>query len=378
MLKMGALLAARHSAEEFVGSSVVSLVNRSDVRRSPGPYTHGVRVEVPCVGLIANPASGHDMRRLISGASVFTNTEKVHVVRRLFSGFGAVGVARVLVMPDSAGLSLGISRAAAQHRPQLAGPWPDIEVLEFEQRNSAVDSMIAAQEMVARGVGALVVLGGDGTARAVASACGDTPMLALSTGTNNAFGITVDGTVAGLAAGLVSTGACAVAEACYRAKKLIVRHGQHTEIALVDMAVIDQDRVGARAVWDPGLVRELAVTFAEPHAVGLSAVAGAVSPCGRREPFGRLLRMGDGRTVLAALAPGLMRSVAVAEHAALPPRQPMELSTSHGVIALDGEREIVFHAGGPRPTVELSLHGPLVIDVEATMALAARRGLLVR
>jgi predicted polyphosphate/ATP-dependent NAD kinase len=318
------------------------------------------------------------MRRLISGASVFTNTEKVHVVRRLLSGLGAVGVTRVLVMPDSAGLSLGISRAGEHHRPQLTGPWPEIEVLEFEPRNSAEDSVIGAQKMVARGVGALVVLGGDGTARAVASACGDTPILALSTGTNNAFGITVDGTVAGLAAGLVSTGACAVAEACYRAKKLIVRLGERTEIALVDMAVIDQDRVGARAVWDPDLVRELAVTFAEPHAVGLSAIAGVVSPCGRRELSGRLLRMGDGRTVLAALAPGLMRSVPVAEHAALLPGQRVALSTSHGVVALDGEREMVFHANGPRPTVELSLDGPLVIDVEATMAMAAQRGLLLR
>jgi predicted polyphosphate/ATP-dependent NAD kinase len=330
------------------------------------------------VGLIANPASGHDMRRLISGASVFTNTEKVHVVRRLLSGFGAVGVSRVLVMPDSAGLSLGISRAAAQHRPELTGPWPAIEVLELEQRGSAADSVHAAEEMMARGVGAIVVLGGDGTARAVASACGSTPLLALSTGTNNAFGITIDGTVAGLAAGLVSTGACAVPEACYQAKELIVRHGAVTEIALVDMAVIDQDRVGARAVWDPGLVLEVAVTFAEPHAVGLSAIAGAISPCGRREPSGRLLRMGEGRTVLAALAPGLMRSVAVADHAALLPGQPVELSTSHGVIALDGERELVFHADGPRPTIELSLAGPLVIDVEATMALAAERGLLIR
>jgi predicted polyphosphate/ATP-dependent NAD kinase len=330
------------------------------------------------VGLIANPASGHDMRRLVSDASVFTTTEKAHVVRRLFSGLGAVGVVRVLVMPDSSGLSLGISRAAEQHRPELTGPWPVIEVLEFQQHNSVADTAIAAQEMVARGVGAIVVLGGDGTARAVASACGDTPMLALSTGTNNAFGITVDGTVAGLAAGLVATGSCAVAEVCYRAKKLIVRQGNRIENALVDMAIIDQDRVGARAVWDPGLVRELAVTFAEPHAIGLSAIAGAVSPCGRREPFGRLLRIGDGRTVLAALAPGLVRSVHVAVHAALLPGYPVALSTSHGVIALDGEREMVFQANGPRPTVELSLDGPLVIDVERTMTLAAERSLLDR
>jgi predicted polyphosphate/ATP-dependent NAD kinase len=318
------------------------------------------------------------MRRLISGASVFTSTEKVHVVRRLFSGLGAVGVARVLVMPDRAGLALGISRAVEQHRPQLTGPWPHVEVLDFEPSSSAADSAIAAQEMVASGVGALVVLGGDGTARAVASVCGDTPILALSTGTNNAFGITVDGTVAGLAAGLLSTGACAVAEVCYRAKKLIVRHGERTEIALVDMAIIDQDRVGARAVWDPDLVRELAVTFAEPHAVGLSAIAGTFSPCGRREPSGRLLRMGDGRMVLAALAPGLMRSVPVAEHTVLLPGQPVELSTAYGVIALDGEREMVFAPDGPRPTVELSLNGPLVIDVEATMAHAALHSLLVR
>ncbi len=55
-------------------------------------------MEVPCVGLIANPASGHDMRRLISGASVFTNTEKVHVVRRLLirtgSALGLYGIRR--------------------------------------------------------------------------------------------------------------------------------------------------------------------------------------------------------------------------------------------------------------------------------------------
>jgi predicted polyphosphate/ATP-dependent NAD kinase len=318
------------------------------------------------------------MRRLISSASVFTTTEKVHVVRRLLSGLGAVGVARVLVMPDSAGLSLGISRAFEQHRPHLMGPWPDVDVLDFALRDSAEDSVIATQEMVVRGVGAIVVLGGDGTARAVASACSDTPMLALSTGTNNAFGIGLDGTVAGLAAGLVAPGACAVAEVCYRAKKLIVRHGERTEIALVDVAVIDQDRVGARAVWDPDLVREMAVTFAEPHAIGLSAIAGAIRPCGRREPSGRFLRMGDGQTVIAALAPGLMRSVPVAAHAALLPGKPVELSTPHGVIALDGEREMVFHANGPRPTVELSLDGPLVIDVEATMALAATHNLLVR
>ena len=55
--------------------------------------------------------------------------------------------------------------------------------------------------MRAAGVEAIVVLGGDGTHRVVAKACGDAPLCALSTGTNNAFRELREATVAGLAAG---------------------------------------------------------------------------------------------------------------------------------------------------------------------------------
>ena len=53
---------------------------------------------------------------------------------------------------------------------------------------------------------AVVLLGGDGTMRAAAPGLGDTPMLALSTGTNNAFPIMMEATVAGMAVGLIATG----------------------------------------------------------------------------------------------------------------------------------------------------------------------------
>ena len=53
--------------------------------------------------------------------------------------------------------------------------------------------------MVERDVAAIVVLGGDGTHRVVAAHCGDIPLLALSTGTNNAFPELREATVAGLA-----------------------------------------------------------------------------------------------------------------------------------------------------------------------------------
>lgn len=331
------------------------------------------------VGLIVNPASGHDLRRLVSGASIATNTEKVATVRRLLAGLGAAGVERVLVMPDATGLSLGIERAAEHHRPDRDGPWPAISFLGIDVTHTVADTRAATAALVALGARAVVVLGGDGTARAVAAEIGRTPLVALSTGTNNAFGITTDATVVGMAAGLVATGRCPVAEGCRRAKRLDVEIGDRCELALVDVAVVDEATVGARAIWDPAAVRELAVTFAPPTAVGLSAIVAAVDPCTRSEPAGRHLVLGpSGRRVWAPVAPGLVRPATVAECVVLEPGRRREVRAGRGVLALDGEREIVL---GPRSgpvALTVSVDGPLVIDVPAVMRIAADRSLLDR
>ena len=69
-------------------------------------------------------------------------------------------------------------------------------------------------------VGAVVVLGGDGTCRDVAIGWPDAPLIAISTGTNNVFPSTVDGTTAGVAAGLVATGAVPVDTVGRQAKRV--------------------------------------------------------------------------------------------------------------------------------------------------------------
>ncbi len=327
-----------------------------------------------CVGLIANPASGHDVRRLISGASIATNLEKLNVVRRLLAGLGATGVDRVLMMPDVSGLTLGVERAAAQHRIDRDGVWPEVEFVRMDVLQTADDTRSATTAMVAGGVGAIVVLGGDGTARVVASVIDDTPLLALSTGTNNAFGVMADATVAGLAAGLIASGRCAVAAGCRRAKRLEVRIGDRVDLALIDVAVVDVTDVGARAIWEPDALREIVVTVAEPGAIGLSAIVAAVAPCARDDTAGRYVVFDpSGRAVVAALAPGLVRSVGVAEATTLDPCEPLRLRSSSGVLALDGEREVVLSGEEP-PLVTLSPDGPLVIDVPAVLRLAAARG----
>ena len=56
------------------------------------------------VSIIANPASGKDIRRLVAHGSVFDNQEKVRIVRRLLLGMERSGVEEVLYMPDAFGI----------------------------------------------------------------------------------------------------------------------------------------------------------------------------------------------------------------------------------------------------------------------------------
>ena len=136
----------------------------------------------------------------------------------------------------------------------------------------------------------IVVLGGDGTARAAAAPSGDVPLLPLSTGTNNAFPEMWEATVAGTAAGLLATGRVSAGEVTHRCKALHVRAGEAHEIALVDVCVTTVAHVAAKALWQPATLRELYCTFAEPHAIGLSSIAGLLHPVARTDSHGVAVR----------------------------------------------------------------------------------------
>src|SRR5260370_1180143 len=137
---------------------------------------------------------------------------------------------------------------AGRHRRQ-DGPWPEVEFLDGHPfRQTAQDTVDAVRRMVAGGARVVVCLGGDGTARVTASAAGDVPMLALSTGTNNTFPVVREATIAGLAAGLVATGIVPADGVANRAKLLEARVGDRVETALIDVAVSTERHVGARAV----------------------------------------------------------------------------------------------------------------------------------
>jgi predicted polyphosphate/ATP-dependent NAD kinase len=314
------------------------------------------------VGLIANPAAGRDIRRLVGLASVVPNHEKVAVVRRVLAGLVAAGVAEVLYLPDPA----GIVRAA------LDGVAPGLRAraLEMAIDGTAEDSTLAARLLAAAGVGAIVTFGGDGTNRAVAAGSGDVPLVAISTGTNNVFPTMIDGTVAGLAAGRVATGAVDRRHVVKQAKVVQVVADGILEFALVDAAVCLDRFVGARAIWDPSRILAIVLARTEPWAVGLSSIGGQLSPVGVDEPAGLYVEIGSGPSVRAVIAPGLVLEVPIRSYRRLALEETVELPVA-GTIALDGEREL-YSTGRARAWV--AARGPAVVDIRAALANGGRDG----
>ena len=323
------------------------------------------------VGIIANPAAGKDIRRLVAQGRVVSNQEKSNTLRRVFAGLAAMGVERVLVMPDLSGLSRA---AIAENRDRMSIDYVDMPVADSQS-----DSTSAARAMSESGAGCIVTLGGDGTNRVVAKGCGETPLAAISTGTNNVFPQMVEGTLAGLAAGAVATGRAPAELACRRSKKLdVFIDGKLADIALVDAAVTSQSFVGARAVWDVGSLVELYLTRAEPASIGLSSIGSRVRSIGIDAQEGLYLRLrGESspseRVVRAPVGPGMILDIRVAEWAALRPGQRRMVQPGGGTIALDGEREVELLPGR---TVEIGLNsnGPRVLDFVRTHELLAGSG----
>lgn len=332
------------------------------------------------VGIIANPASGRDIRRLTAKATVFPTVEKANMIQRVLSALGVLGVGKALMMPDMTGIAAAVKRAIRAHGADTGMPWPELEFVDMPITESVLDTFSAVARMVDQGVKVIVVLGGDGTHRAVAGCCGSIPITTLSSGTNNAFPDLREATIAGFATALVASGRIPDFEATRTNKRLVVSCGTQTEIALVDACITRHLHVASRAVWQPEAMAELFVAFAEPDSIGLSSVAGLLNPVSRDDCCGLHVTFADrpgGTSVplLAPIAPGLILQVNVAGCRPLEAGVPVELHGRQGTIALDGEREIEF---GPADTVKvwLDLEGPRTIDVARTMRLAAQRGLL--
>lgn len=329
---------------------------------------------VSTVGIIANPASGKDIRRLVAHGTVFDNMEKVSIVRRIILACDAVGIKRILYMPDYYGIVPKALRGiGSRERVRLR-----VEAVPMELTGTQADSQTAAALMCRECCGCIVTLGGDGTNRMVAKGSGDIPLVPVSTGTNNVFPSMLEATPAGLAAAVTALGI--VPESVFRAKRLAIRkEGVVEDIALVDAVVLDEPFIGARAVWHAENIEQAVLTRGEAHNIGIASILGGVRPVRQTDPFGAALRFGppgsgkDGKTVVVPIAPGLFRKINIVSLKSLPLGHCVPVRDTPCIIALDGEREVIFEKG-EEGDICLDLGGPLVTDARQALRHAAEQG----
>jgi hypothetical protein len=299
-------------------------------------------------------------------------------------GLQAVGIRRVLAMPDSSHLA---ARARDDAHLSLV-----MDLLAMPTFHTEEDTVRAAATMAEMGVACLVTLGGDGTNRAVAKGCTSLPLVAISTGTNNVFPSMVEGTLAGLAAGLVARKQVDLERVSVVSKTLeLYLDGQYRDLALIDVALSRERFVASRAIWDLNTIYEVFLTRAEPASIGLSAVGARLQPVSLEDEGGLYYRLaasppnplsisdgegagGEAITVLAPIAPGVIPLVPIAHWRRLATDERIAVERRHCTVALDGERTFSVTPGQTLEVV-VTRNGPRVVQVEAALREAAERGL---
>ena len=324
------------------------------------------------VGLVANPASGKDIRRLAGKASVFDNREKLAIVRRAVIGAIAAGARRFVYMSDSHGI---VKQAIAETTIPRGVRF---EALPSSGTASAMDTIVAAEQMAQKDCAVVLVLGGDGTNRAFVRGWRDATLVSLSTGTNNVFPVMAEATVAGMALGLIAAGKVASRLVATQAKVIDVDiEAEEQDIALIDAVITRDAFIGAKALLDPSQLKEALLCRAEPAAVGITSLGGLVRPVSDKDDFGlHLTFTKGGRQLLAPMGPGMFAKVEIGKTRLVKFDQAVK-AQGPSVIALDGERERVI-APGQRIEMRISRRGPWVVDLAATLQRAAKQKIFLR
>ena len=295
------------------------------------------------IGIIANPASGKDIRRLVSYATTIDNNEKVNICKRIVLAAQGLGVESAYFMPETFMIGYAVKDSLESDGVLSLS----LGVLDFEIEAAMEDTVRSARMLEELGVGCIVVLGGDGTSRAAAKGITKTPMLSISTGTNNVYPAMMEGTVAGMAAAAVAL-MDEPYSCCIHDKRITVRvNGEARDTALIDAVVSDDFYAGAKAIWDPERIRRIVVTRCHPATIGFSAVAGAYRIVEDTEDIGFAVELGaQGEGVLAPIAAGVLTPVHVSASRTLALGEEYRFTAeSRCMIALDGEREVRVQPG---------------------------------
>lgn len=324
------------------------------------------------IGIIANPASGKDIRRIVAYATTVDNQGKLNIVKRVVLGAQGLGVDHIYFMPDTFNMGLQVQDDLSQDNKLTA----DCQILDYHITASSDDTTRAAFYMQKMGVGCAVVLGGDGTSRAAAKAIGDIPVICISTGTNNVYPVMMEGTIAGMAAAMITRAALPL-DFCIHDKRIeIAVNGKHKDIALIDAVISKNSCIGSRAIWETEQIQDIIVTRAHPASTGFSAVVGCMDIIRDVDDFGMMIHLGSrrGSTIFAPIAAGMIESLKILRKRQLALDETMTMTIKeNSMLALDGERELRLNKGD-QLSVTITRNGPWRVNVPEILEYAVSVG----
>lgn len=325
------------------------------------------------IGIIANPASGKDIRRLVSHATVIDNNEKINIVERIVLGAQALGVEKVFVMPDSYNMGYRVEDKLNSCNELKC----EISVINMLRFDGMEDTVKAADYMENNDeIKCIVTLGGDGTNRAVAKTLKTTPIITISTGTNNVYPIMLEGTIAGMAAAAVASGCFEEDKFIMRDKRIeIYKDNKLIDIALIDAVISTDVFIGSKAIWDMNTIEKIFVTRSHPASIGFSSLVGCKKIIYPEDDFGAYvdINLSDDK-IIAPIAAGVVVPISVSEPVIIGFDDAYEYITkTRGTIALDGEREIEF-AKDQKFIFTIKKTGPYHVDVIKALETAQLSG----
>ena len=226
------------------------------------------------MGILVNPMSGRDVRRLAAHASNMTHETKRDIVARIAAGADAFGA--------------GVLHAAGNHSASRRLHWRTcrsrarLNIIDNKVTNTALDTENNVRAFVDAGCRVIVSLGGDGTNRAIVRLLGRlgdagraVRLIALSTGTNNVFPTMAEPTIAGMVAALAARGDLTGSGAHQRAKVLHVtgrrandKAHELPDVGLIDAVILRRDHVGNLLPFDPEAHRSAAADPGRAHGGG--------------------------------------------------------------------------------------------------------------
>lgn len=323
------------------------------------------------LGIVVNPMSGRDVRRVAAKASTSHHFEKQQQVTRLVLAALEIGVDQVLLGKEP----FRINERAIESLPERER----VKLLSFPLTHTAQDTLTMTSLMWEEGCRTFIVLGGDGTSRIVAKNLPDSTILPLSTGTNNVFPVFCEASVAGAAAGLIASQTLKAENHCYRCKQVHISvNGLFQDLALVDAILLQNDTLGSLLPFSAEHIRRVFLSRAEPASVGVSPIGGYLHPCAARDDFGVMLScsVDAPESVRVPISPGLYGTVGIESS------ETMDLGQSYvfsedGILAFDGDRTIKVEATD-ETEVTIRRDGPRVIDPNYVLTVAAEHGLLHR